>query len=138
MSLTVRIVRKHILSRASVSVRPSNVFIREHPTYRGNRVVSAYGYLNSQRSALSQAERTVTVGRHRIVIAIAIACARVCTRARMRACVCACVMCLQYMKKYLTQAYNNNNFKLLSYISYKSDTLMISPQRVYRLVGPTM
>ena len=35
--------------------------------------------------------------------------------------------------------YNDNIFiqadkELLSYISYKSDTLMISPQRVYQLV----
>ena len=37
-----------------------------------------------------------------------------------------------YDNKYLTQADNDNN--LLSYISYTSDTLMISPQRVYRLV----
>ena len=102
-------------------------FIREkHPKYRGNRVASACGYLNSQRSALSQAARTVMVGRHRIAIACAAdgdggdgcVCARVCARARVRvracvcvrvraracvyarvrACVCACVMCLQYSR----------------------------------------
>ena len=93
MSLTVR-----ILSRVRVSVRPSNVFIHEkQPKYRGDRVASACGYLNIQRSALSQAERTVAVGRHRI----AIACAAdgdggdgcVCARVHARACarVCACV-----------------------------------------------
>ena len=53
-----------------------------------------YGYLNSQRPALSQAERTVTVGPHRIEIACAAdgdggdgcVCARVCVRACVRAC----------------------------------------------------
>ena len=53
-----------------MSVRPSNVFMREqHPKCPSNRVASACGYLNSQRSALSQAERTVAVGRHRIACA---------------------------------------------------------------------
>ena len=94
------------MSRVRVSVRRSNVFIREkHQTYRGNRVASACGYLNSQRSALSQAERTVTVGRHRIAIACAadgdggyggyggdgFVCASVCARACARVCARACV-----------------------------------------------
>ena len=69
---------------------------------RGNRVASEHGYLNSQRSALSQAERTVTVGRHRIAIACAAdgdggdggdgclcvgTCVRACVRTRVRVCV---------------------------------------------------
>ena len=125
MSLTVRIVWKHILSQVRVSVRPSNVFIREkHPKYRDNLVASACGYLNSQRSALSQAERTVTVGRHRIVIACAADDG--CVHAR----VWACVMCLQYTIKYLTQADNNLNYPIF----HTNQTLMISPHRVYRLV----
>ena len=91
MSQTVRIGWKHILSQVRISVRSSNFFIREkHPKYRGNRVASACGYLNIQRSALSQAERTVTVGRNRISIACAAygdggdGC--VFARMRMRAC----------------------------------------------------
>ena len=70
-------------------------YTRKTSKYRGNGVASACGYLNSQRSALSQAERTVTVGRHRIAIACApdgdcgngCVCARVCVRTRVRACV---------------------------------------------------
>ena len=66
--------------------------------YRGNQVASACGYVNSQRSALSQAERTVTVGRHRIAIACAAdgdggdgcVCARVCARACIRVSARAC------------------------------------------------
>ena len=65
----------------------------KHPKYRGNRVASACGYLNSQRSAFSQAERTVTVGRHRLAIACAAevtaataVCVHVCVRVRAHAC----------------------------------------------------
>ena len=80
------------MSRVPVSVRPSNVFIREkHPKYPGNRVASACGYLNRQRSALSQVERTVTVGRHRIAIACVAdgddGCVCMCVRACARMCV---------------------------------------------------
>ena len=113
MSLTVRIIWKYILSRVHVSVRPSNVFIREkHPKYRCNRVASACGYLNSQRSAFSQAERTVTVGRHRIAIACAAdgdggdgcVCACVCARAYTHMCALACMrsacVCALELRRY--------------------------------------
>ena len=118
-------LKAHPFTSSRLSSAYQCFYTREHPKYRGNRVASACGYLNCQRSALSQAERSVTVGRHRIAIACAAdgdgddgcvcarvrarACACVCARACMRACVCACVMCLQYTIKYLTQADNNNN-----------------------------
>ena len=52
----------------------------------GNRVASACGYLISQRSALSQVERTVAVGRHRIAIACAADGGNGCVCARVRVC----------------------------------------------------
>ena len=66
-------------------------------------------------------------------------CARVCAHVCARACVRACVrdVFAIYDKKYLTQADSDNTpvIKIISYnYLYKSDTLMISPQRVYRLV----
>ena len=55
-----------------------------------------------------------------------------CVRPCMRACVRACVrdVLAIYYENILSRLF----YTLLSYISYKSDTLMISPQRVYRLV----
>ena len=70
-------------------------------------------------------------------------CARACVRACMRECVCArvraCVRaCVCECVRDVFAIYDNNILprlimiiiKLLSYISYTSDTLMISPQRV--------
>ena len=65
-----------------------------------------------------------------------LACVYACVRTRVRACVYAPVrVCMRDMfaaiyDKILDQADNNNK----NYYPYKSDTLMISPQRVYRLV----
>ena len=76
---------KHTRMRATQPSTPHlNASSHFNPKYRGNRVASACGYLNSQRLALSQAERTVTVGRHRIAITCAAdgnGCVRVCVRA---------------------------------------------------------
>ena len=79
------------------------------PKPRRKRAASASVYFNSQRPALSPAERAVTVGRQRIAIACTAATAtavcvcphaRACVRAHacacVRACVRACVMCFQY------------------------------------------
>ena len=82
------------MSRVSISVRPSNFFIREKlPKPRVNRVTCSCVDLNGQRPALSQAERAVTVGwapphSHSLYgseAAMAV-CAGVCTCAH--ACVC--------------------------------------------------
>ena len=73
--------------------------------------VHACRYLNSQRSALSQADRTVTVGRHRIAIACAAdgdggdGCVYVCALvtalacARERVCMCAHKALMNLLKK---------------------------------------
>ena len=60
---------------------------------RGNHVASACVYLNGQRPALSQVERAVTVGRHRIAIACTTvtAATAVCVCKCVHAHVCACV-----------------------------------------------
>ena len=97
------------------SVRSSNFFIREkHPKYRGNRVASACGYLISRQSSLSQAERTVTVGRHRIAMACAAdgdggdgcVCVCTCVYARVRVCM---RDVFEIYDTILTEADNNNN-----------------------------
>ena len=65
-------------------------------------------------------------------------CVDMCSRVRVRACVYACVRkrvraCV-YARVRVCMRDVFAILKLLSYISYKSDTLMISLQRVYRLV----
>ena len=64
------------------------------------------------------------------------ACARVCASVRVRTSVHACVrdVFVIYDDNILSRLIMIIIKKLFSYISYKSDTLMISPQRVYRLV----
>ena len=128
MSQTVRIVWQYILSRVLVSVWPSNFVICEkHPKPRRNRVACASVYLNEAAtghwSPAEPAKRGVTPSQLGATDPL--------NSDNLDGSVCVCVRACVHD---VFAIYDNNIWPrlmiIINIISYKSHTLMISPQRV--------
>ena len=140
MYLTVRIVWKHILSRVCVSVRPSIFYMRKTLKTSGKPGCQclfqwpATSYYH-QRSGPSPLVGT-DPSNSDTVTAVCVSVGDVCARVRAGACA---RMCVRPCVRDVFAIYDNNIWptlimiiikKILFHMSYKSDTLMISPQRV--------
>ena len=121
MSLTVRIVWKHIMSRVRVSVRPSNFVYAKNIQNLGEIGSSARVFISMTRYRLwMPAEQAVAVGRQLIALTCTVAATvvRVCVRVLVCACVCVSVCVLAHACARL-QYYDHNIWPRLIMIIIK-------------------